>query len=83
MTIKEKKQRVQPTHPNLSIQRQCELIGLPWSSYYREGSAEQESPENIEIMKHIDKEYTDHPFYGTRQMRNVLRRKGCPFGQPA
>jgi len=76
MTIKEKKQRIQPTDPNLSIQRQCDLIGLPRSSYYREGSAEQETPENIEIMRFIDKEYTDHPFYGTRQMRNVLRRKG-------
>ena len=76
MTVKEKKQRIQPTHPNLSIQRQCELIGLPRSSYYREGSAEQETPENIEIMRFIDKEYTDHPFYGTRQMRNVLRHKG-------
>ncbi|PIE74475.1 MAG: hypothetical protein CSA18_04895 [Deltaproteobacteria bacterium] len=27
-------------------------------------------------MEIIDKEYTAHPFYGTRQMRNVLRRKG-------
>ncbi|WP_408605421.1 IS3 family transposase [Desulfobacula toluolica] len=27
-------------------------------------------------MKLIDIEYTEHPFYGTRQMRNVLRRKG-------
>jgi putative transposase len=36
----------------------------------------QETPENLEIMRCIDLEYTDHPFYGTRQMRNVLRRKG-------
>ena len=27
-------------------------------------------------MRLIDKEYTDHPFYGTRQILNVLRRKG-------
>ena len=27
-------------------------------------------------MKLIDNEYTKHPFYGTRQMRNVLRRQG-------
>jgi len=27
-------------------------------------------------MRLIDNEYTDHPFYGTRQIRNVLRRKG-------
>ncbi len=76
MTIKEKKQRIQKTHPDLSIQRQCELINLPRSSYYREGSAEQETPKNIEMMRLIDKEYTDHPFFGTRQMRDVLRRKG-------
>lgn len=76
MPIKEKKQRIQPKHPNLSIQKQCELIGLPRSSYYREGPAEQESPENLEIMRLIDKEYTDHPFYGSRQMRNILRRRG-------
>jgi putative transposase len=76
MSIEEKKQRIQPKHPKLSIQRQCELIGLPRSSYYREGLAGQETLKNIEIMRFIDKEYTDHPFYGTRQMRNVLIRKG-------
>jgi len=76
MTIEEKKQRIQPGHPDLSIQRQCELIGLPRSCYYREVLAGQETPENLEIMELIDKEYTKHPFYGTRQMRNFLRRQG-------
>ena len=76
MTIEEKKQHIQPAHPKLSIQRQCGLIGLPRSSYYREGLAGQEKSENLEIMKLIDTEYTKHPFYGTRQMRNILRRKG-------
>ncbi len=55
---------------------QVELIGLPRSSYYREGLAGQETPKNLEFMRLIDNEYTDHPFYGTRQIRNVLRRKG-------
>jgi putative transposase len=76
MTIEDKKRCIQPAHPKLSIQRQCKLIGLPRSSYYREGLLGQESPENLEIMKHIDIEYTKHPFYGTRQMRNYLRRQG-------
>ncbi len=76
MPLEEKKKKIQPLHPQLSIHRQCALIGLPRSSYYREISTEQEKPENLEIMKIIDKEYTKHPFYGTRQMRNVLRRKG-------
>ncbi|CCK80225.1 integrase [Desulfobacula toluolica Tol2] len=76
MSIEEKKQRIQSKHSKISIQRQCELIGLPRSSYYRESRGEQETPENLELMKLIDIEYTDHPFYGTRQMRNIMRRKG-------
>ena len=76
MSIKKKKKYIQPSHPKLSIQRQCELIDLPRSSYYREGSTEQETSDNLEIMKLIDKEYTAHPFYGTRKMRHVLRRQG-------
>ena len=27
-------------------------------------------------MRIIDEEYTDHPFYGSRRMRDVLRRRG-------
>lgn len=76
MSIEEKKQLIQPEHPKISIQRQCELIGLPRSSYYREGLAGKETSENLAFMRLIDKEYTDHPFYGTRKMCNVLRRKG-------
>jgi len=76
MSIEKKKQLIKPDNSSLSIHRQCELIGLPRSSYYREGIYGQENPENLELMKLIDAEYTKHPFYGTRQMRNFLRRLG-------
>nr|WP_320193406.1 tyrosine-type recombinase/integrase [uncultured Desulfobacter sp.] len=70
-TLKEKKQCIQPKHPKLGIQKQCELIGLSRSSYYRQIQVNQESPENLEIMSLIDKEYTDHPFYGACQLRTI------------
>ena len=76
MSIEKKKQLIKPDQSSLSIHRQCELIGLPRSSYYREGIYGQEKPENLELMKLIDAEYTKHSFYGTRQMRNFLRRLG-------
>ena len=76
MSVVERKQHIEADHPQLSIQRQCDLIGLPRSSYYRESHGGQESTENLEIMRLIDEEYTEHPFYGSRQMRNYLRRKG-------
>ena len=62
MSIEERKQLIQPEHPSISIQRQCELIGLPRSSYYREGLVGKETSENLAFMRLIDKEYTDHPY---------------------
>ncbi len=77
MSVAEKRDRVETHHPDLSIQRQCALLDLCRSSFYRNSMVTgQESPENLELMRAIDKEYTNHPFYGSRQMRNVLRRQG-------
>ena len=77
MSVAEKRDCVEKQHPKLSIHRQCDLLGLCRSSFYRTPQEpDRESPENLELMRLIDKEYTDHPFYGTRQMRNVLRRQG-------
>jgi putative transposase len=40
---------IEPGHPELSITRQCELIGLAHSSYYHSPCA-QESEENLRYM---------------------------------
>lgn len=76
MSMVEKQNCIEPAHPQLSVVRQCELIGLPRASYYRQRLAEAESEENLALMRLIDEEYTRHPFYGSRQMRNHLRREG-------
>ncbi len=76
MTTVEKKKCIDENHSGISIFRQCELAGLPRSTYYRETSESQESPENLEFMRLIDELFTAYPFYGTRQMRNAIRRKG-------
>jgi putative transposase len=62
---------VEPEHAELSIRRQCELLGLPRSSYYYEPSPE--TPENLRLMGLIDEEYTRHPFYGSRRMTAWLK----------
>lgn len=65
-------------HPTLSIARQCELINLSRASYYRttDKSIATETPENLELMRLIDEEYTRHPFYGSRKLCNYFRRQG-------
>lgn len=74
--MEEKRQCIQPSYPGLSIQRQCELIGLSRASYYRRGRLGEETAENLQLMRLIDEEYTRHPFYGSRKIRDWLQEQG-------
>lgn len=67
---------IEPEHTCLSVSRQCELLRLPRASYYRASVTSGESDENLQLMNLIDEEYTKHPFYGSRKMRDYLRRSG-------
>ena len=67
---------IDPDEEKLSIFKQCALIDLPRSSYYRESLLHAESEENLEIMRLMDEEFMRHPFLGSRNMRNYIRRKG-------
>ena len=73
--MEEKRRCIEPEHRELSITRQCELMGLARASYYR-SMGMPESEENLALMRLIDEEYTRHPFYGSRKMRDYLRRQG-------
>jgi putative transposase len=65
---------IEPKHPDLSVRRQCELIGLNRSSFYMKVA--RESPLNLELMRLIDQQYLKTPFYGVRRMTVILRRQG-------
>jgi|TARA_Y100000758_G_scaffold167483_1_gene118943 putative transposase len=59
----------------LNLSRQCELLQLPLSSYYRPRSSLAEGPDNLEFMRVIDEAFLRHPFYGSRKMTAYLNRK--------
>jgi putative transposase len=61
-------------HPELSLRRQCELIGLNRSTFYYEPAGESEY--NLELMRLIDRQYTKTPFYGWPRMTAYLQREG-------
>lgn len=67
---------IEPKHPQLNISRQCELLHLARSSYYRVDECALETEENLSLMRLIDEEYTRHPFLGSRKLRDYLRRHG-------
>jgi putative transposase len=58
----------------LSICRQCELLGLARASFYYEPATETQ--EDLELMRLIDRQYTDCPFYGSRRMTVWLQGEG-------
>ena len=58
----------------MSVVQQCELLGLPRSSYYYEPVPE--SQENLCLMRLIDEQYMETPFFGSRRMTAHLVRDG-------
>ncbi len=65
---------IEPAHPQISIARQCDLVGVPRSTYYYDGHGE--SAENLALMRLLDEQYTDTPYYGVRRMTAWLRSQG-------
>src|SRR5690348_1162933 len=65
---------IEPDHPQISIARQCELIGLARATYYYHpvGMGEQD----LLFMRLLDEQYTRTPFYGTRKMTAWLHTQG-------
>jgi putative transposase len=57
---------IEPDHAELSVRRQCELLGLPRSSFYYTPASV--SPDDLRVMALIDRAYTAHPEYGSRRM---------------
>jgi len=71
---------VDPHHRRLSIVRQCELVQIARSSYYYY-DGKGESPLNLQLMRMIDKQLLDKPYYGQRQMAGWFRRQGKNGGR--
>lgn len=60
-------------HPSLSVVRQCTLLSISRSSVYYQPV--KTSQENLQLMKLIDRQYLDRPFYGSRRMTAWLRNQ--------
>ena len=64
-----KRQQVEPEHAELSIRRQCELLGLVRSSWYFEPVPV--SAADLALMARLDRWHTDHPFLGSRKLATL------------
>src|SRR4051812_34466253 len=73
-SIEELRALVERGHPDISVRRQCELLGVNRSGLYYEPLGESE--ENLRLMRLLDEQYTRTPFYGSRKMREWLITEG-------
>lgn len=76
MSLYQKRKMVDPELKTLSVYQQCELLNIHRSGlYYKPRS---ETALNLYLMKLIDKEFFDKPFYGVRRMTHHLKHLGMP-----
>ena len=59
---------------DLSVRRQCELLGLNRSTLYYQGIGESEV--NLQLMRLIDEQYMRRPIFGSRRMKDWLESQG-------
>ena len=67
-------------HPEVSVERRCQLLALSRSSYYR-GPASGLRSGDLELMQRIDKLYMEQPWMGSRSLANHLTTPEAPLGR--
>ena len=65
---------VEPANPDLSIGKQCRLLSISRSSFYYRSKGE--TALNLMLMRKIDEQFLEKPFFGVRQMTWHLRNEG-------
>jgi putative transposase len=76
--ITERQKMIEENHKKMSKKRQCELLRISRSSLYYKPRICQK---DILLMKVIDRQYTETPFYGSRRMSALLKTLGYPIGR--
>ncbi len=65
---------IERNHGALPVSKQCGLLSISRSSYYRQPKGE--SAQNLELMAQIDRQFLETPFFGVQQMTWHLRARG-------
>ena len=59
MSLNRRRRMIAPEHSQLPILRQCELVSISRSGFYRRPAGE--SPLNLELMRLIDAQFLETP----------------------
>jgi hypothetical protein len=81
MSVERRRQMIEPGHAALSVVRQCELVSISRSGFYYQPAGD--TALNLALMRLIDAQFLETPWYGSRQMASHLRREGYKVGRKA
>lgn len=71
---------LEPKNKQISISRQCALLGISRTQFYYK--RKHETQENFDIMLELDKQYLKTPYYGVRRMtEHIKRAMGLPVNE--
>jgi putative transposase len=74
MSAPDRRELLDRDHGQLSIRRQCALLGVARSGVYRQRQAANDN--DAGLMRRIDELFTSWPFLGSRRMTEMLRAEG-------
>src|SRR3954447_2105687 len=79
MSAPDRRAKLDRDHPQLSIRRQCAMLGLARSGVYR--LPHRAKDDDLLLMRRIDELFTRWPFLGSRRMTAMLRAEGIPINR--
>jgi len=77
MSAPDRRAKLDRDHAELSVRRQCTMLGLARSGVYRKPRPVNDS--DLEAMRRIDALFTARPFFGARRIARTLSEEGFPI----
>jgi putative transposase len=74
MSVPDRRAMLDREHAQLSIRRQCELLGIARSGVYR--PLRPANDNDLGVMRRLDELFTQWPFLGSRRLARLLRQEG-------
>jgi hypothetical protein len=72
--LNERRRLIELANSNFSQRQQCALLSISRSGLYYE--PRQPTGASLLLMRAIDEEYMEHPYYGRRRMTIAMKKKG-------